>query len=134
LNDLLGGHVDLFFSGFPAAVPHVQSGTLRLIAVSSGKRSSIAPDVPTVAEAANIAGFDISLWQGFFAPRGTPKEIVERLHDEINKVLVEPDVQAKLRDAGADVSPIEIDRFAAFVRSESVKFEGIIKDAGLKPQ
>jgi tripartite-type tricarboxylate transporter receptor subunit TctC len=134
LNDLLGGHVDMFFSGFPAAVPHVQSGTLKLIAVSSGKRSSVAPDVPTVAEAAGIPGFDISLWQGFFAPRGTPKDVVERLHAAINKILVEPDVAAKLRDAGADVSPIAIDAFAAFVRGESEKFQGIIKEAGLKPQ
>lgn len=133
LNDLLGGHVDLFFSGFPAAVPHVKSGTLKLIAVSSAKRSSVAPDVPTVSEAAKIAGFDITLWQGFFAPRGTPKEIVERLHREINKILVEPDVEAKLRDAGADVSPITIDQFAAFVHAESGKFEQIIKEAGLKP-
>src|SRR5262249_44931739 len=73
LNDLLGGHVDLFFSGYPAAVPHVSAGTLKLLAVSSGKRSGIAPNVPTVAEASGIRDFDITLWQGFFAPRGTPK-------------------------------------------------------------
>src|SRR3954463_224469 len=67
LNDLLGGHVDMFFSGFPAAVPHVSAGTLKLLAVSSGKRSAIAPTVPTVAEASGIKDFDITLWQGFFA-------------------------------------------------------------------
>jgi tripartite-type tricarboxylate transporter receptor subunit TctC len=69
LNDLLGGHIDFFFSGFPAAIPYVQAGKLTLLAVSTSKRSGVAPDVPTVAEAAGIADFDIALWQGFFAPR-----------------------------------------------------------------
>src|SRR4029077_559980 len=102
LNDLLGGHVDMFFSGFPAAVPHVAAGSLKLIAVSSAKRSGVAPDVPTVAEASGIRDFDITLWQGLFAPRGTPAEIVPRLNAEINRLLAQPDVKAKLLDAGAD--------------------------------
>jgi tripartite-type tricarboxylate transporter receptor subunit TctC len=134
LNDLLGGHVDLFFSGFPAAVPHVKAGNLKLIAVSSGRRSAIAPDVPTVAEAASIAGFDITLWQGFFAPRGTPKDIVDRLNAEIGKILAQPEVKARLLDAGADVMPMGVDQFGAFVKAESDKFLAIIKDANIKPE
>jgi tripartite-type tricarboxylate transporter receptor subunit TctC len=134
LNDLLGGHVDLFFSGFPAAVPQVKSGNLKLIAVSSGQRSSAAPDVPTVAEASGVAGFDITLWQGFFAPGGTPRETVMRLNTEINRILAQPDVKAKLLDAGADVMPMAVDQFAGFVKSESAKFLQIIKDANLKPE
>lgn len=133
LNDLLGGHVDLFFSGFPAAVPHVKSGTIKLLAVSSARRSGVAPEVPTVAEASGIKDFDITLWQGFFAPRGTPREVVARLHAEINKVLVQPDVKSRLLEAGADVTPISIDEFAAFARAESAKFLRIIQEAGLKP-
>ena len=85
LNDILGGHVDLFFSGFPPAVAHVKAGNMKLLAVSTAKRSGVAADVPTVAEASGIKDFDIALWQGFFAPRGTPKEIVTRLHKEINR-------------------------------------------------
>lgn len=134
LNDLLGAHVDLFFSGFPPTVPHVKAGTLKLLAVSSARRSAVAPDVPTVAEASGIAGFDITLWQGFFAPRGTPREIIVRLNAEINKVLAQPDVKAKLLEVGADVMPTGVEEFAAFVRSESGKFLGIIKDANLKPE
>ena len=134
LNDLLGGHVDMFFSGFPAAVPHVSAGSLKLIAVSSAKRSGVAPDVPTVAEASGIRDFDITLWQGFFAPRATPKDIVVRLNTEINKVLALPDVKAKLLEAGADVTPISVDAFATFMKSESAKFLQIIKEAGLKPE
>jgi len=133
LNDLLGGHVDLFFSGFPAALPHVKAGNLKLIAVSSGRRSGIAPEVPTVAEAAAIPGYDISLWQGFFAPRDTPKEIVELLNREINKILGESDVKQKLLDAGADVTPVSVDQFATFVTAEIGKFQQIIQETGLTP-
>jgi len=134
LNDLLGGHVDLFFPGFPAAIAQVKAGNLKLLAVSTARRSASAPDVPTVAEASGIAGFDIALWQGFFAPRATPREVVTRLNAEINRILAEPDVKARLLEAGADVMPTTVDQFAAFVKAESEKFLGIIKDANLKPE
>jgi tripartite-type tricarboxylate transporter receptor subunit TctC len=134
LNDLLGGHVDLFFPGFPAAIAQVKAGNLKLLAVSTARRSASAPDVPTVAEASGIAGFDIALWQGFFAPRATPREVVMRLNAEINRILAEPDVKARLLEAGADVQPTSVDQFTAFVKAESDKFLGIIKDANLKPE
>ena len=134
LNDLLGGHTDFFFSGFPAAAGHVAAGSLKLLAVSSGKRSAIAPDVPTVAEAADLPGFDITLWQGFFAPKDTPKEIVARLNTEINRIIVDPAVMPKLVDAGADVTPMTVAEFAAFTRTESGKFSAIIKEAGIKAE
>jgi tripartite-type tricarboxylate transporter receptor subunit TctC len=134
LNDLLGGHVHFFFSGLPAAVPYVQAGKLKLLAVSTGKRSSFAPEVPTVAEASGIADFDIALWQGFFAPRGTPGKVVARLNAEINRILMEPDVKARLVDAGAEVTPMSVARFEAFVQTEVVKFAAIIRDAGIRPE
>jgi tripartite-type tricarboxylate transporter receptor subunit TctC len=134
LNDILGGHVDLFFSGLPAAVPHVKAGTIKLLAVSTAKRSGFAPDVPSVAEASGVKDFDIALWQGFFAPRGTPREVVVRLHAEINKALQVPEVRSKLLEAGAEVTPISSDEFAAFAKAESAKFLRIIKDANLKPE
>jgi len=134
LNDLLGGHVHFFFSGLPAAVPYVQAGKLKLLAVSTGKRSSFAPEVPTVAEASGIADFDIALWQGFFAPRGTPGEVVARLNVELNRILLEPEVKARLIDAGAEVTPMSVPQFEAFVRTEVVKFAAIIRDAGIKPE
>jgi tripartite-type tricarboxylate transporter receptor subunit TctC len=134
LNDLLGGHVDFFFSGFPAAVAQVKAGTLKLIAVSTAKRSAAAPDVPTVAEAAGLPGFDVGLWQGVFAPRGTPQDVVLRLNAEINKIVSQPDITAKLRDDGADVSPLGVDQFTAFVKAESDKYLEIIKQSGVKPE
>jgi tripartite-type tricarboxylate transporter receptor subunit TctC len=134
LNDLLGAHVDFFFSGFPAAVAQVKAGTLKLIAVSTAQRSPAAPDVPTVAEAAGLRGFDISLWQGVFVPRETPKDVVSRINAEINKIVTQPDIRAKLKEDGADVTPLSVDQFTAFVRAESEKYLAIIKDSGVKPE
>jgi len=134
LNDLLGAHVDFFFSGFPAAVAQVKAGTLKLIAVSTAQRSPAAPDVPTVAEAAGLRGFDISLLQGVFVPRETPKDVVSRINAEINKIVTQPDIRAKLKEDGADVTPLSVDQFTAFVRAESEKYLAIIKDSGVKPE
>jgi tripartite-type tricarboxylate transporter receptor subunit TctC len=87
LNELVNEHVDFFFSGFPPAVAQAKAGKVKLLAVSTAKRSPAAPDVPTVTEAAGIADFDLSLWQGIFAPRGTPSDVVARLNAEINKIV-----------------------------------------------
>lgn len=132
LNDLVGGHVDMYFPGMPAVMPHLKSGLLKVLAVSSAKRSAIAPDVPAVAETAGFKDFDFTLWQGFFAPQGTPKEIGARLNAEINKILAQPDTRQKLVDAGAEVTPMSQDQFAAFVKTESSKYLQIIKATGLK--
>ena len=131
LNDLLGGHVAYFFSGFPAADPHVKAGSLSLLAVSAGKRSVNAPQVPAVAETPGLDGFDITLWQGFFAPKGTPAEIVARLNAEINKLLADGDLKGRLIDQGAEPRPLGVAEFAAFVQREGEKFAGIIKEIGL---
>ena len=134
LNDLLGGHVDMYFPGFPAAAPHVKSGTMKILAVSSATRSSAAPQIPTVAESIGDNNFDLTLWQGFFAPKATPKPIVARLHTEISRILAAPDIQTRLRDAGADVRMMSIDQFAAFTKAESAKYLQIIQDFGIKPE
>jgi tripartite-type tricarboxylate transporter receptor subunit TctC len=134
LNDLLGGHVDMYFPGFPAAMPHVKAGKMKILAVSSATRSSAAPQVPTVAEAIGDRNFDLTLWQGFFAPKATPKPIVDRLHTEISRILASPDMQLRLRDAGADVRMMSVAQFADFTRAESAKYLQIIKDSGVKPQ
>ena len=134
LNDLVGGHVDFYFPGFPAAVTLVQSGKLKLLAVSSAKRTSAAPDIPTVAEAADIPNFNFILWVGFFAPKGTPPDIVARLNSEINKIITEPETNKSLRDQGADVAALTVDQFYAFMKSEAANYQQIIKEAGLKPE
>ena len=134
LNDVVGGHVDFYFPGFPAAVPLMQGGKVKLLAVSSAKRSSTAPDIPTVAEATGIANFDFTLWVGFFGPRALAPDITRRLNAEINKVLLDPDIKSRLQNDGAEVSVLSTDEFAAFVRKEIDKYQAIIKAADLKPE
>jgi tripartite-type tricarboxylate transporter receptor subunit TctC len=134
LNDLIGSHVDMYFTGFPAAMPLVKAGTLKVLAVSSAQRSQAAPEIPTVAEITGIGDFDLTLWQGFFAPKGTPGEVIARLNSEINKILAEPEVRQRLIDAGANVVPLPLDAFATFVKNESEKYQRIITLTGVKSE
>ena len=133
LNDIIGGHVDMYFPGFPPVMPMMKAGSVKVLAVSSARRSDAAPDIPTVAETTGFKDFDFTLWQGFFAPRGTPPEVIARLNTEINKVLADPTVRQRLVDAGANVAPMSIADFAAFVQAESAKYERIIRETGVKP-
>src|SRR5215470_16452153 len=134
LNDLIGNHVDFYFPGFPAAVPHVKGGNLKMLALSSGKRSSAAPEVPTIAEVTGIQDYDFTLWAGFFAPRGTPQPVIDRLNKEINKAVEDPEVKARLEAAGAVVTPMSVDQFKDFVRNESAKYLRVIQQTGVTSQ
>jgi tripartite-type tricarboxylate transporter receptor subunit TctC len=134
LNDIIGGHVDMYFPGFPPVMPMMKAGTVKVLAVSSAQRSEAAPDIPTVAEATGFADFDFTLWQGFFAPRGTPADVIAKLNGEINKILRDPEVRQKLVDAGANVMPQSTEQFAAFVQAESQKYERIIRETGVRPE
>jgi len=134
LNDLIGGHVEFYFSGFPAAAPHVKAGNLKLLALSSAKRSPAVPDVPTVAEVTGINDYDFTLWAGFFAPRGTPQPVIDRLNKEINGVLAQPDVKARLEAAGAVVTAMSVAEFKSFVHGESAKYLNVIKETGVTSQ
>jgi tripartite-type tricarboxylate transporter receptor subunit TctC len=134
LADLLGSHVDFYFPGFPAAVPFVKTGQMKMLAVSTARRASTAPDVPTVAEAAGIKDFDFSLWAGFFAPHGTPADVVEKLNQAITEVLALPDVKAKMDAAGADIVPMSVAAFDGFIRQESEKYARVVKQTGIKPE
>jgi tripartite-type tricarboxylate transporter receptor subunit TctC len=133
LNDIIGGHVDMYFPGFPPVMPMMKAGTVKVLAVSSGVRAQVAPDIPTVAEATGFSDFDFTLWQGFFAPKGTPREVIARLNSEINKILTDPATRQKLLDAGANVTPLSTEQFAAFVQAERTKYERIIRETGVKP-
>jgi tripartite-type tricarboxylate transporter receptor subunit TctC len=132
LTDLVGGQVDFYFPGFIAAMPLMQAGKLKVLAVATTKRSPAAPDIPTVAEATGIADFDFTLWAGFFGPRGTPLDIATRLNAAINKIILEPEIKSRLQDNGAQVQAMSIDQFAAFVRTEIEKYRGIIAKADIR--
>ena len=134
LNDLIGNHVDFYFPGFPAAAPHVKGGNLKILAISAGKRSPAAPDVPTVAEVTGNKDYDFTLWAGFFAPRGTPQPVIDRLNKEINKVVEGPEVKARLEAAGAVVTPMTVTQFKDFVQDESAKYLRVIKQTGVTSQ
>ena len=134
LADLLGSHVDFYFPGFPAALPFVKNKQMKMLAASTAQRAAGAPDVPTVAEAAGIKDFDFSLWGGFFAPHGTPKEIVSELNVAINEVLTLPDIKTKMADSGTDIIPMSVDQFAGFIKRESGKYQRIVEQTGIKPE
>ena len=131
MPDLLGGHVAMFFSGMPPAMPHVRAGKLRALAVTTAKRSPTIPEVPTMQES-GMPGFDIANWFAYFVPAGTPADAISRLNSEINRALQLPDVREKLASVGAEVvgtSPLELERF---LQKESAKFAQLIKASGAK--
>jgi tripartite-type tricarboxylate transporter receptor subunit TctC len=131
--DLVGGHVMMFCSGIMPAIPHVRSGKLRAIAVSTSDRSPVAPEVPTMIEA-GIPGFDLPTWYGVLAPAGTPSDIVTKLSREITRIIMLPDVKERLLREGAAPAPQSPEQFAQFIQSEVAKYAAIIKEAGVKAE
>ena len=131
IQDLIGGQVDMMFDTTVVAGPYIKSGTLRAIAVSSAKRLESMPDVPTVAES-GVPGFEVLSWQGIFAPAGTPKPVVERLHNEIAKILQTPEMQDRLKGLGMQPGTLTVEQFAAFQKAEVDKWAQVIKAAHLK--
>jgi tripartite-type tricarboxylate transporter receptor subunit TctC len=129
--DLIAGHVHLNFDSVPPVLPHVRSGRLRALAVTSEKRFSILPDIPTVTEG-GVPGFDMSTWWGLVAPAAVSKDIIARLQAETVKVLREPGVKEKIAFAGADTVGNTAAEFAAYIRSERAKYARIVKDANIK--
>ena len=131
LTDLIGGQVQLMFDSMPSAMPHVKAGKLRPLAVTTAKRSAAVPDLPTVAEA-GVAGYDISTWYGLWAPKGTPREITERIASETAKILKLPDVRERYAALGAEPIGSTPDEFAAYCRSELSKWAKIVRESGAK--
>jgi tripartite-type tricarboxylate transporter receptor subunit TctC len=132
MADLLGGQHVVAFDTMPASAPHVRSGKLRPLAVSSAQRLPAFPDVPTAREA-GLPEYVITTWYGVFAPAGTPKAIVNRLHADIVKAMQTPEVKAKLEGIGADGSVSRSPQeYAALVKADAERYARVIKDIGLK--
>ena len=132
-TDLIGGRIDGYFAPIAAALPFVQGGKLRAVAVSTAKRSNQLPNVPTIAES-GVPGFDFSLWFGVWGPAGMPPKLTERLSKDIGRALAAADLREQLAKLGSEaliMSPAEFDKF---VRSEIDDYARIIKAAGIKPQ
>jgi tripartite-type tricarboxylate transporter receptor subunit TctC len=131
MPDLLGGHVPMFFSGMPPAMPHVRAGKLRALAVTTAKRSPTVPEVPTMQES-GMPGFDISNWFAYFVPAGTPPEVIAKLNAEVNRALKLQDVREKLANVGAEVVGTSPQELQKFVQAESEKYARVIKASGAK--
>jgi len=131
LTDMTGGQADVMFNGMLATYPMVKGGKLRAIAISSSKRFSAAPDIPTVAES-GFPGFETGSFQGIVAPAGTPPDIVNKLHQTIAKVLATPEMQEKLTNAGAETRPGSPAEFGKFIADEKARWAKVVKDSGEK--
>jgi tripartite-type tricarboxylate transporter receptor subunit TctC len=131
--DVVGGQIQLMFSGMSSVMPHIKAGRLRPLAVTGAKRSPAAPDVPTIAES-GFPGFAATAWYGVLAPAKTPKPIVKRLHDEILSALAQPDVKQRLESVGFEIVGSTPDEFGAYIKNEIRKWEKVVKASGAKPE
>ncbi|HYH40747.1 MAG TPA: tripartite tricarboxylate transporter substrate binding protein [Burkholderiales bacterium] len=132
ITDLVGGQVQMMMINMIAALPQVKSGKLRGLAVTSLKRSSVLPEVPTVAE--SLPGFEVTSWHAFFAPAKTPPAIITRLHGEAVKILKLPDVHERFVSQGLEPVGSTPQELAAYIKSETVKYAKLIKQVGIKPE
>ena len=131
LQDVMGGQVSMTFDNITTALPLAKSGKLRALAVTTAKRSAVAPEVPTLAES-GLLGFEVGSWQGVFAPAGTPPEIVRRLNTEIVKIINLPEVKEKLTTLGAEPVGDSPEQFSAFVKAEISKWADVVTKSGAK--
>jgi tripartite-type tricarboxylate transporter receptor subunit TctC len=132
ITDLIAGNMNVMFDNLPSALPHIKSGRLKALAVTSRTRSPALPDVPTIEEAAGLKGFDASSWFGLFAPAGTPRTIVDRIQADVAKALAQPEVRERFIAQGADPGGNTPDQFAAFIRAETDKWTRVVKFSNAK--
>jgi tripartite-type tricarboxylate transporter receptor subunit TctC len=128
--DLLGGKVDLLFTGAPVTMPHIRSGKLKLLAVTDSQRSAALPETPTLGEF--LPGYEFNNWYGIMAPAGTPRQVIERLNAEVLRILDLADVRERFTGLGADPTPSTPEKFAAVMKADAEKWGKIIRDTGVR--
>ncbi|MFM8736593.1 MAG: Bug family tripartite tricarboxylate transporter substrate binding protein [Betaproteobacteria bacterium] len=133
MPELLGGTLQVAVDNIATAIPHMKSGKLRALAVTTTQRSGVAPDVPTMVES-GLAGYELSSWQAVFAPAGTPKPIVDRLYAEISRILKMPDVAKRLSDLGLDLSGMPPADLAAVIKADVPRLGKVVKESGAKAE
>jgi tripartite-type tricarboxylate transporter receptor subunit TctC len=129
LIDVLAGNVDLMVSSLPSAISQIKAGKLRALAVTSAKRSTSMPDIPTVAEL-GYKDFDVSTWYGLFMPAATPKDIVNSVNAEVNKLLATADMKAAIHAQGAEVQNLSPEQFSTLLKTDYQKWKGIVQASG----
>ena len=133
MTDVVGGHIPVAVTSVTTVMPHYKSQKLRVLGVSSTKRSSAMPDVPTVAEA-GVPGFEIQSWYALLGPKDLPRAIADRLQREIAKIVATPTMQERFETLGAEAAATTPDETAAILKSDMDKWAGVIRKAGIKPQ
>ena len=131
--DMIAGHVATTAATILTGMPHIRSGRLRGLGITSSARNAVVPEIPTVAES-GLPGYESVQWYGVLAPAKTPKEIITRLHGEITRVLQQPDVKERIAGDGADPVGSTPEEFARFIQSELTKWAKVARDAGIKPE
>jgi tripartite-type tricarboxylate transporter receptor subunit TctC len=132
LTDLIAGNMDVMFDNLPSALPHIRSGRIKALAVTSSVPSPALPAVPTIEAAANLKGFDASSWFGLFAPAGTPRAIVDKIQGDVAQALAVPAVHERFVAQGAQPGGNTPDQFAAFIKGETEKWAGVVKASNAK--
>jgi tripartite-type tricarboxylate transporter receptor subunit TctC len=133
VSDLVGGQIQVLFDPFSSLYPQVSAGKVRALAISTEKRSTVAPTIPTVAEQGYV-GFDVSSWQGIVVPAGTPRPIVQRLNRELAKVLASADIREKFAQFSAVPSATTPEQFGQTIREEIARWQKVAQTAGVKPE
>lgn len=131
VTDLVGAQVSLMFSAVPTALPYIRNNRLRALGITSLQRSSLAPDLPTIAES-GVLGYEVASWSGVLAPAKTPQTLVRRLNSEIGNVLQRADIKQRLLGMGAEPVTSTPEEFAAYIRSESAKWAKVISASGMR--
>ncbi|MGH8621517.1 MAG: Bug family tripartite tricarboxylate transporter substrate binding protein [Burkholderiales bacterium] len=130
---LIAGEIDLSFASVASTQAFVKAGRLRPLAISTPKRSSALPEIPTVAEA-GVPGYEVTTWYGFFGPAAMPAEVVNRIHADVSRLLGQPDVRDRLLAEGGEPGSLTVEQFVAFTRSEHAKWGKVIRAAGIKAE
>ena len=130
LTDLVAGQVQVMFDNIPGSIGHIRTGKVRALGVTGAKRVAAIPDVPTIGE--TVPGYEVSIWYGIAAPRGTPPEIIEKLNQAVNAVLAYPKLQARLAELGGEPMPMTPAEFGKLVAEETEKWAKVIRAANIK--
>jgi tripartite-type tricarboxylate transporter receptor subunit TctC len=133
ITDVIGGRTHAMFAPASSVMSQVQAGKLKAIAVTSGRRTSLAPDVPTMSEA-GLAGYEVTMWNGLFAPAGTPPDIVDRLASAATRAVASQELQSKIKSNGGDPIVMGPREFEAYLQKDIQRWSDAIRAAGIKPQ
>ena len=132
LQDLIAGNTQVMFDNLPSALPHIRSGRLKALAVTSRERSAALPNVPTMEAAANLKGFDASAWFGLLAPASTPREVINKVHQDVARILATPEMRERFAAQGAQPIGDTPAQFGAFIRAEIDKWTQVVKFSGAR--